>query len=414
MARVINKLTALEVTRLKEPGMFADGAGLYIQVTGDGKTRVAKSWIYRFTLRGRTREMGLGSLTVLGLAEARGKAAEFRRLVHDGVDPIDAKAETRTKAALDAAKSLTFTQCAKRFIESHRVSWTNPKHAAQWTASLKTYAEPVIGALPIQTIETAHLMKILEPIWSAKPETAKRVRGRIEAVLDWASALEYRVGNNPARLKGHLDKLLPARSRLRPVKHHAALPYDQLPAFMASLRAQEGISPRALEFLILTAARTGEVIGARPSEIRDRVWTVPKERMKNGKEHRVPLCSGAIAVVEKIREQNHGDFLFPGGKRDKPLSNMAMLAVLKRMGLTDLTAHGFRSTFDDWATECTNAPREVIEMALAHTIEDKVDAAYRRGDLFVKRRWLMEEWAQFCAGGETIEDRQVVPLLQRR
>ena len=368
MALFVGRLTALKVLKVKKPGMYADGAGLYLQVTGDADVHVAKSWIYRFTLRGRAREMGLGSLSTFSLAEARVKAAECRRFAYDGVDPIELRKAARTKAALDGAKTLTFHECAEQYIAAHRAGWRNAKHAAQWGTTVMTYAEPIIGSLPVQNIDTALVMKILEPIWSKKPETATRLRGRIESVLDWATAHGYRQGENPARWRGHLDQLLPARAKISKVKHHAALPYDEMPAFMAALRTQDGVAARALEFLILTAARTGEVIGARPDEIKDKVWTVPAGRMKGGTQHRVPLSASASAIAETLKKEQRGAFLFPGGKPDKPLSNMAMLALLERMNRTDLTAHGFRSTFRDWAAERTNYPREVVEMALAHTI----------------------------------------------
>jgi integrase len=303
---------------------------------------------------------------------------------------------------------MTFDQCAAAYFKAHRAGWRNAKHAAQWSSTIKTYAEPVIGALPVQGIDTTLVIKIIEPLWSKKSETASRLRGRIEAVLDWATVRGYRQGDNPARWRGHLDKLLPARTKVSKVKHHAALPYRELPKFMAALRGQDGMSARALEFLILTAARTGEVIGALPAEIKDRVWTVPAGRMKGSREHRVPLAAPALAVAEKHNQRN-GAFLFPGAKDDKPLSNMAMLALLERMGRSDLTAHGFRSTFRDWAAECTNYPNEVVEMALAHTINSKVEAAYRRGDLFEKRKSLMSEWAEFCASDKT-EDHKVITI----
>ncbi|HXP76017.1 MAG TPA: integrase arm-type DNA-binding domain-containing protein [Stellaceae bacterium] len=332
MAQFVGRLTALKVFRTKRPGMYADGAGLYLQVTGNGDAHVAKSWIYRFTLHGRAREMGLGSLSTFGLAEARTRAAECRRLTYEGIDPIEARRMERAKVTLDIAKTLTFKECSEQYIAAHRAGWRNAKHAAQWSATVKTYAEPVMGSLPVQSIDTTLVMKIIEPLWSKKPETAARLRGRIEAVLDWATARGYRQGENPARWRGHLDKLLPARTKVRKVKHHAALPYDELPEFMAALRAQDGVSARALEFLILTAARTGEVIGTLSSEIKNKVWTVPADRMKGSKEHRVPLSAPALAILEKMREEHGGEYLFPGGKRDKPLSNMAMLALLKRMG----------------------------------------------------------------------------------
>jgi integrase len=403
VAQFVGRLTALKVAKVKKPGFYADGAGLYLQVTGDGETRIAKSWIFRFTLRGRSREMGLGSFSTFGLAEARVKAAECRKLTYDGVDPIEARKAVRTKAAMDAATSLTFCDCTKQYIEAQRSGWRSAKHAAQWSSTIKTYAEPVIGALPVQGIDTTLVMKIIEPLWSKKSETASRLRGRIEAVLDWATVRGYRHGNNPARWRGHLDKLLPARGKVSKVKHHAALPYRELPTFMAALERQDGVSARALEFLILTAARTGEVIGALPGEIKDKVWAVPAGRMKGSKEHRVPLSSAALAIAGKLQSEYEGAFLFPGAKRDKPLSNMAMLALLERMGRSELTAHGFRSTFRDWAAECTNYPNEVVEMALAHTINSKVEAAYRRGDLFEKRKSLMSDWAEFCLSNESTD-----------
>ena len=263
---------------------------------------------------------------------------------------------------------------------------------------MATYAAPVFGSVPVQAIDVALVMKVLEPIWHSKPETASRLRGRIEAVLDWAKVREYRNGENPARWRGHLDKLLPARSKIQKVEHDPALPYDEIAEFIDVPRCQEGIAARALEFLILTTARTGEVIGARWDEIdlNDKLWVVSEERMKAGREHRVPLSAAALGLLEKMREAREGDFVFPGAKRGKPLSNMAMLKLLERMGRDDLTTHGFRSTFRDWAAERTNFPRDVVEMALAHSIENKVEAAYRRGDLFQKRRQLMEAWSRFC------------------
>jgi integrase len=376
--------------------MHADGGGLYLQVTPSG----AKSWIFRFMLHGRAREMGLGPLHTISLAEARERARECRKLRLDGIDPVEARSAKRAKERLAAATAMTFAECAERYIAAHRTGWRNPKHAAQWPSTLQTYAYPVFGLLPVQAIDTALVTKAIEPIWQAKPETASRVRGRIEAVLDWAKVRGYRDGENPARWRGHLDKLLPARAKVRKVEHHPALPYAVMGEFVASLRQQEGVAARALEFLILTAARTGEVIAARWNEfdLAEKVWTVPADRMKAGKEHRVPLSAAAVAIIEQMQATRVADqqFVFPGGKLGKPLSNMAMLKLLQRMGRGELTAHGFRSSFRDWAAERTNFPREVAEMALAHTVGDKVEAAYRRGDLFAKRRRLMEEWARHC------------------
>jgi integrase len=392
--------------------MYADGNGLYLQVSEGGA-----SWIYRYMLGGRAREMGLGPLALFGLQEARAKALDARRLRHQGVDPIDARRAAQAKARLDAVQAMTFTQCAEAYIKAHRAGWRNAKHAAQWEATLGTYADPFIGALPVQAIDTGLVMKVLEqnvsvpnnpaiPLWTTKPETASRLRGRIESILDWAKVRGYREGENPARWRGHLDKLLPARTKVRRVKHHAALHYGDLPEFMTILRAQEGTAARALEFAILTAARTGEVIGARWSEIDlgKQLWTVPSQRMKAGNEHRVPLSSRAVAILEEVKplHQIHGEqystneFVFPGGKHNRPLSNMAFLMLLRRMKRDDLTAHGFRSTFRDWAAERTNFPSEVAEMALAHVVSSKVEQAYRRGDLFDRRRRMMLAWATFC------------------
>ena len=278
MARTTERLTALKVERLTDkPGMHADGSGLYLQVTDNGA-----SWIYRYMLGGRSREMGLGPLALYGLADARAKALDARRLRHEGIDPIEAKKAARLRLRLDAAKAMTFKQCAEAFIKAQRAGWHNGKHAAQWEATLATYAEPMIGNLPVQVVDTALVLKVLEPIWTTKPETASRVRGRIESILDWAKARDYRAGENPARWRGHLDKLLPARSKVRKIKHHAALPYSELPSFLIELRSQPGIAARALEFTILTAARTNETIGATPHEINgsEKLWTVPAGRMK--------------------------------------------------------------------------------------------------------------------------------------
>jgi integrase len=409
LARVIGKLTALDVSRAKRRGYYGDGGGLYLLLGPSG----AKSWVFRFREAGRLREMGLGPLHTIGLSEARQKAQDCRKARLDGRDPIEARRAERMAARLDAAKAMTFKACAERYIASHKAGWKNPKHAEQWPSTLKTYVYPVLGALPVQAVDVGLVMKAVEPIWTVKPETASRVRGRIESVLDWATARGYRQGDNPARWRGHLENLLPNKSKVRRVEHHAALPYDELPEFITELRRQEGIAARALEFTILSVARTGEVIGARWAEINfaERLWTVPAERMKADKEHRVPLSASAIAILEEMQKIRHSDFAFPGAKARRPLSNMAFLMLLRRMGRADLTAHGFRSTFSDWCSERTNFPAEVREMALAHTVSDKVEAAYRRGDLFEKRRQLMDAWARFATetpGGN------VVPIAAAR
>jgi integrase len=397
-------LTARQV-QTKGPGLYADGGGLYLRVT----PTEARMWLYRFQMHGRRRDMGLGPTDLYSLAEARQKALEARKLVAEGVDPIEARQAKRSAAAVDAAKGMTFRACAEAYINAHRSGWRNPKHAAQWPATLDAYAYPHFGSLPVQAVDVGLVLKAVEPIWTEKPETASRVRGRIESVLDWATARGNRQGENPARWRSHLENLLPPRSKVRRVEHHAALPYAEIAAFVADLRQQEGIGARALEFAILTAARTGEVIGARWDEINlaERLWTVPAERMKAGKEHRAPLSDAALAIVEKMAAIRQGDHVFPGGKAERPISNMAMLMSLRRMGRGDLTAHGFRSTFRDWAAEATNFPAEVAEMALAHTVGDKLEAAYRRGDLFEKRREIMAAWANFIDRDKTAT---VVPM----
>lgn len=396
-ARVIGKLTALTVEKVKRPGMYGDGGGLYLRVTED----TTKNWVFRFMLNGRPRWMGLGPLHTVSLADARKRAGERRLQRHDGIDPIEARRAERLKAQLEAAKATTFKQCAESYIKAHRVGWRNGKHAAQWEATLATYAEPIIGKLSVQAIDTSLVLKVLEPIWTKKLETAGRVRGRIELVLDWAKARGYRAGENPARWKGHLDHLLPARGKVRKVEHHAALPYGELPVFLVALREQEGIAARALGFLLLTAARTGEVIGARWNELDllEKTWTVPAARMKAGREHRVPLSARTLAILEEMQAHRSGGdgFVFPGGKLEKPLSNMAFLMLLRRMKRDDLTAHGFRATFKTWASERTSFANEIVEAALAHVVGSKVEQAYQRGDMFDKRRRLMDAWGAYCA-----------------
>jgi integrase len=411
MARTIGKLTAIAVSRATRRGYYGDGGGLYLQVSDSG----AKSWVFRFKEAGRLREMGLGPLHTIGLADARQRAQDCRKLRLDGKDPIEARHTQRMTARLDAGKAMTFEACAERYIASHKPGWRNAKHAGQWTATLATYVFPSFGALPVQAVDVGLVLKAIEPIWTTKPETAGRVRGRIESILDWAAARGFRQGENPARWRGHLENLLPRRSKVRRVEHHAALAYREIGEFMTALHPQEGVAVRALEFLILTAARTGEVIGAEWSEINitERLWTVPAERMKGGKEHRVPLPDAALAILENMAAIRQSDFVFPGGKANRPLSNMAFLMLLRRMRRGDLTAHGFRSTFRDWAAERTGFPAEVAEMALAHAVSDKVEAAYRRGDLFQKRRQLSDAWAKFCAAvpaaGEVVPIRQSLP-----
>ncbi len=386
-------LSAKKVEEQKRAGYFGDGQGLYLQVTA---TR-SKSWIFRFMLNGRSREMGLGSASLVSLKEARGKAHAARKLLADGIDPIEARNAQRATQALERARAITFAECAKKYIAAHRASWKNAKHAAQWTSTIETYCNPVIGALPVADIDTGLVLKVLEPIWREKPVTADRLRGRIERVLDWATTRKYRKGENPARWRGHLKNLLPAMKKRLRVKHHPALPYEKIPGFMQSLRAQDSIAAHALEFCILTSGRTVEVIGARREEfdLEKAIWVVPASRMKAGREHRVPLSPRAVKIV-KAQLALGDTYVFPGARTGRGLSNMAMLKFLKRIGYSDLTVHGFRSAFRDWAAEQTAYPREVCEMALAHTIGDETEAAYRRGDLLKKRHLLMDAWAKYA------------------
>ena len=403
MPRLAVPLTALRVKNAKA-GRYGDGNGLFLLVRPNG----TRFWIFRFRIAGRLREMGLGSAALFPLADARQRAGDLFRKVKLGTDPL----AERDAAKAEAGMGKTFGDVAALYIEAHRAGWKNAKHAAQWSATLETYVFPVIGNLPVASIDTGHVTAILEPIWRQKTETASRVRGRVESVLDFATARGWRAGDNPARWRGHLDNLLPAAGKVARVVHHAVLPWRQMAAFMVDLGKQEGVAPLALRFAILTATRTGETVGATWGEIdlTEKVWTIPAERMKGAREHRVPLSTGALAVLTeaaKLRSDPAPDALvFPGAKAGKPLSNMALLMLLRRMERGDLTAHGFRSTFRDWCGESTNHPREVAEQALAHTLSDKVEAAYRRGDMMEKRRRLMEDWAGFCArpvpGGEVV------------
>ncbi len=398
MARKVHRLSALTVSRENRPGMYPDGAGLYLQVSRAG----TRSWIFRYTLAGRTRDMGLGSARDVSLAEARTKALEARKLTAAGIDPIAAKEGLAAERRAAAARQVTFKEAAEAYVRAHQPSWRNAKHGAQWLSTLKTYAFPTIGSLPVQTIDSGHVVRVLEPIWEKKTETATRVRGRIERILDWATARGYRQGENPARWRGHLQSLLATPSKLQKVEHHPALPYAEIGAFYDRLRAETGLAADALRLLILTATRTSEVIGARWPEfdLNAGIWTIPEGRIKSGREHRVPLTAPAIDLLRSLarlrRDDAETDFVFPG-RGKKHLSNGAILALLDRMDRDDITAHGFRSTFRDWAAECTNFSREVAEMALAHVIADKTEAAYRRGDLFEKRRRLMDAWAGYVS-----------------
>ncbi len=390
------QLTALKVSKTKKPGRYCDGGGLYLQVSRSH----SKAWLFRYMLKGRSREMGLGPIDVVSLADAREKARRCRKLLLDGIDPIEARREAQLKAGAEKAKSMTFQQCADAYIAAHRASWKNAKHIWQWETTLSTFVSPFFGELPVAVVDTGLVIKALEPIWATKTETATRVRQRIEAVLDWAKARGYRHGENPARWKGHLDCLLPSPSKIAPVRHLAAMPYTELPAFFAELRNRESSSAKALAFTIITAARSGEARLATLAEVdfQNAVWTVPGKRMKSGREHRVPLSKETLALLPRCGAP--GTPLFPG-PTGAALSDATMRKYLQEdMGQVGITVHGFRSSFKDWARERTNFAGEVSEAALAHIIGDKTEAAYARGDLFEKRRKLMEAWAAYCTSSK--------------
>ena len=388
-------LTVKKVEQKNSPGRYGDGKGLYLQVTKAG----AKSWVMRYERGGRERMMGLGPLHAFSLDEARERARLARQKLADGIDPLSDREAERTAQSIVAARRITFKDAANQYYELHRTQWKNRKHAAQFLSTLETYAYPQVGEMSVADIDTDHVLKVIEPIWLTKTETANRVRGRIESVLAWATVRKYRAGDNPARWQGHLREALPPRGRVAKVRNHPALPYGDIGPFMAELRQREGIAARALELTILSAARTGEVIGAQWSEIdlENGIWTVPAERMKASKEHRVPLSERALILLKALPRE--GEAVFPGSKKDATISNMSMAAVLKRMNVTSslATVHGFRSTFRDWAAEQTAYPSDVVEMALAHSIKSKTEAAYRRGDLFAKRQRLMADWEAYVA-----------------
>jgi integrase len=408
MAKKIELLSAVKVRNLKGPGYFADGGSLYHRVAPGG----SRGWIFRYTMTGKTRDMGLGPYPQITLADARVHARECRALLQRGIDPIDQRRAQRASGRVAEAKTATFEECARGYIVDHEAAWANAKHRAQWSSTLAAYASPHFGKLPVAAIDDGLVLQALRPIWKDKPETASRVRGRIEAVLDWARVHGYRSGENPARWKGHLDHILPARSKLAKTKHHAALPYTEVGAFLEVLRECTDLSARALELAILTATRTNEVIGARWDEVdfTAMTWTIPAERMKGRKEHRVPLSAPAVALLERLHESRIGEFVFPGSKPGRALSRMALPMLLRRLGRGDITVHGFRSTFRDWAGEVTSFPNHVVEMALAHAVPSAVEKAYRRGDLLAKRQQLMEAWAQFCSAPRGA----VVPFEKRR
>jgi integrase len=402
-------LTTKRIARLSEPGKYLDAHGLYLQVNDNGK----KSWLFRYERSGRERAAGLGPIHTVSLKEARERARKARLQLLDGIDPIDAKRAERNAQALAKAQEMTFGQCVVQYLEAHDAAWGSRKHAAQWRMTLTEYCKP-ISNLPVKDIDTDLVLRVLTPLWKTRTPTAKKLRGRIEHVLAWAKGRGLRTGENPARWSGHLDEMLAAPGKVARVRHHPALPYADLPAFMSELREREGIAARALEFAILTAARTGEIIGATWNEIdlTAKVWAIGAERMKAGREHRVPLNDRAMKILQSLPREGGNVHLFVGAKKGRSISTMAMSDCLRTLR-DGFTVHGFRSSFRDWAAEQTNFPHEVAEMALAHSIASGVEKAYRRGDLFEKRRKLMDQWARYCATKPVDDDAKIVALVRR-
>lgn len=393
MPKIAKSLSPLEIRRITKPGFTSVGTvpGLALQVSASG----AKSWVLRIVVGGKRRDMGLGGYPGLTVADAFEAARKARTAIAEGIDPITQRKAAKSAIRAAQAQSITFAGAARAYIACHRAGWSNAKHAQQWENTLSTYAFPKIGSMLVGDVALPHVLSIVEPLWQEKTETASRVRNRIELILDWAAARKYRSGENPARWRGHLDKLLPKPTKIAKPVHFAALPIDGMSAFVAELRAASGVGAKALEFAILTGGRSGEVRGATWSEIDfiNACWTIPAARMKAKREHRVPLAEPAVSLLQSIPSGTPNDLIFRGSN-GRPLSDMTLSAVLRRMKV-DAVPHGFRSTFRDWASERTAYPHEVCEMALAHTIGNKAEAAYRRGDLFEKRRRMMHDWAAF-------------------
>jgi integrase len=385
----MKRLTALDVARITKPGRYAVGFGAYLQVTG----KRGRSWVFRYERDGRARHVGLGPVALVSLAEARAKALDYRKQLLDGGDPLAAKQQARHGRLLAAATARTFRQCAEGHISAHEAGWRSARSSAQWVSSFAAFAYPIIGELPVAAIDTGLVLRVLEPIWTTKPETASRVRGRIERVLDWAKARGYRNGENPARWKGHLDHLLPARSKLQRVEHFASLPYAEISTLVAKLRQRPETAARALEFLILVAARATEVRLAQWAEIEGGVWTIPAARTKSGRAHRIPLAPRALELLAALPRAGAHVFV---GEHGRPIGVNSLARMLEYIGNASVTVHGFRASFKTWAAERTNYPREVVETALAHRASD-LENAYQRGDLLEKRARLMRDWALFCA-----------------
>jgi integrase len=390
-------LSGKKVERTKRPGRYRDGLvpGLLLQISDSG----AKSWVLRYMLHGRERMMGIGPVTAFNLREARERARSARQLLADGVDPLDVKRQRRAEVKAAAAKTLTFREAAQRYFDQHEKKWTSAGHRDQFLASLRTYAFPIVGDTDVAAIQLADVLRCIEPIWTTKSVTADRVRNRIENVLDWCVVRGHRPsGTNPARWRGHLDRVLPTARQVAPQEHLAAIAYAALPLLMADLRRQDGIAARTLEFLILTAGRKGEVLGARWSEIdlAGATWVVPGTRMKARREHRVPLSPAAVDVLHALPREDGSDLVFIGPNSGQGLGSQALARLLRRMGRAGITVHGFRSAFSDWAHEQTAHANHTIELSLAHAVGSEVERAYRRGPMLAKRVRLMADWARHC------------------
>ena len=400
----MGKLTAKEVAKLrKQLGFHPDGGGLYLRVKQNKRGERSASWIYRY----KRCDLGLGPLDSVSLAQARQKAADGRKQRLENIDPIAAKRAAQAAETLEKARAISFDECVELFLAPREKGWKNAKHRQQWQSTLKTYASPAFGRVPVADVNTSLVLKAIEPIWLSKPETASRLRGRIERILSWAKVRGYRTGENPALWRGHLDQTLPPPNKGK--RHHKALPYTELPAFLIELRSRPATAARALEFVILTAARTGEVIGVTWEEIDlgIKTWVVPAPRMKAERAHIVPLSDAAMAVLGRIEGPRTGP-IFWEECSGQPLSNMSMLMLLRRMRCTDVTTHGFRSTFRDWVAEQTDFADPIAEAALAHESGDATERAYRRSTFLAKRRRLMDAWGEFCAGKPISAD--ILPL----
>jgi integrase len=389
-----SRLTAMSVKALSTPGRYGDGGNLFLQVSRGG----TKSWLFRYMRNGQARAMGLGSARVVMLARAREKAAACRSQLADDIDPIEARRAARVAAQRDLTASITFRYCAERYIAAHEAAWKSQKHREQWRASLELHVYPIFDAVAVSAIDTDLVMQVLEPVWNKRPKTAERIRGRIERILSWAKVRGYRHGENPALWRGHLDQLLPATRKISHIRHHAALPYQQVGIFLSKLRESQWLATSCIEFLVLTAARSGEARGARWEEIDlpTKTWIIPAFRMKGNREHRVPLSDRAIELLLALPRLSTDSLVFSGGNEGEALHDRTLTLTLRRLNYEHITIHGFRSTFRDWAAEQTHYPREVAEAALAHVNVDRVEAAYRRSDLFEMRRQLMSQWATYC------------------